>query len=55
MEKAPFLQAVINVCDAIVLWAKRHAKLAAELAEKEADQTRKQELLEIADNLSVGT
>ncbi|ABO51254.1 Formate C-acetyltransferase [Desulforamulus reducens MI-1] len=49
MEKAPFLQAVINVCDAIVLWAKRHAKLAAELAEKEADQTRKQELLEIAE------
>lgn len=49
MEKAPFLQAVINVCDAIVLWANRHAELAAELAAKEADAIRKQELLEIAD------
>ncbi|MEG6523806.1 (2S)-3-sulfopropanediol dehydratase [Desulfotomaculum sp. 1211_IL3151] len=49
MEKAPYLQAIINVCDAIVLWANRHAKLAAELAEKEADATRKQELLEIAE------
>ena len=49
MEKAPFLQAVINVCDAIVLWANRHAKLAAELAEKATDATRKQELLEIAE------
>ncbi|AQS57885.1 (2S)-3-sulfopropanediol dehydratase [Desulforamulus ferrireducens] len=49
MEKKPFLQAVINVCDAIVLWANRHADLAAELAEKETDATRKQELLEIAE------
>lgn len=49
MEKAPYLQAVINVCDAIVLWANRHAALAAELAEKEADAARKQELLEISE------
>lgn len=48
LEKAPFLQAVINVCDAIVIWAGRHAKLAAEMAEKEKDPTRKQELAEIA-------
>ncbi|BBB91134.1 MAG TPA: glycyl radical protein [Methylomusa anaerophila] len=47
-EKAPFLQAVIIVCDAIVIWARRHAKLAAELAEAEGDCQRKAELLDIA-------
>lgn len=48
LEKAAFLQAVINVCDAIVIWAKRHAKLAAEMANKETDEKRKKELQEIA-------
>ena len=48
-ERAPYLQAVINVCDAIVLWAHRHAELAAELAAKETDAVRKQELLEISE------
>ncbi len=48
-EKRPFLEAVITVCDAIVLWAKRHAKLAAEAAATETDPVRKQELLEIAE------
>ncbi|EHQ91480.1 (2S)-3-sulfopropanediol dehydratase [Desulfosporosinus youngiae] len=48
MEKKPFLEAVIITCDAIVLWAKRHAKLAAELADKETDAQRKQELQAIA-------
>jgi len=48
MEKKPFLEAVIITCDAIVLWAKRHAKLAAELANKETDAQRKQELQDIA-------
>ena len=48
MEKAPFLQAVVTVCDAIILWAKRHARLAAEMAEKENDAIRKAELAVIA-------
>lgn len=48
MEKAPFLQAVITVCDAIIIWAKRHARLAAEMGEKETDAARKEELRKIA-------
>ena len=47
-EKAPFLEAIIITCDAIVLWARKHAKLAAEMAQKETDPQRKQELQEIA-------
>lgn len=50
MEKRPFLEAIIIECDAIVLWAQRHAKLAAEMAEKETDPQRKQELETIAAN-----
>ena len=49
-EKRPFLEAVIIVCDAIVHWAKRHAKLAREMAEKEKDPQRKAELLRMAEN-----
>ncbi|QTF09211.1 glycyl radical protein [Brenneria izadpanahii] len=49
VEKAPFLQAIIIAADAIVLWAKRHARLAGELAEKESNPRRRQELLEIAE------
>lgn len=48
VEKEPFLEAVIKSCDAIVLWANRYAKLAREMAEKENDSARKEELLEIA-------
>lgn len=48
MEKKPFLEAIIITCDAIVLWAKRHAKLAAEMANKESDPKRKKELEDIA-------
>lgn len=49
MEKAPFLQAVVIVCDAIILWANRHADLAEKLAAKEADRSRQAELRQIAD------
>ncbi len=49
-EKKPFLEAIVTVCDAIVLWAKRHAKLAREMAAKEKDPKRKAELLTIAEN-----
>jgi formate C-acetyltransferase len=49
VEKRPFLKAIITVCDAIIVWAKRHAKLARELAEKEVDPVRRQELLDMAE------
>lgn len=50
LEKKPFLEATILTCDAIVLWANRHAQLAEELAEKETNAARKEELLTIAEN-----
>lgn len=49
MEKKPFLEAMILVCDAIVLWARRHGDKAAELAQTEQNPQRKQELLDIAE------
>jgi formate C-acetyltransferase len=48
VDKRPFLEAIVTVCDAIVLWAKRHARLAAEMAAEEKDPQRKAELTEIA-------
>jgi formate C-acetyltransferase len=48
-EKRPFLEATIITCDAIVLWANRHADLAEKLAETEGDAARKSELLKIAE------
>jgi len=48
LEKAPFLEAIIIVADAIVIWAKRHAALAAQLAQQEPDKHRKAELQQIA-------
>ena len=48
-EKKPFLEAVINTCDAIILWARRHAVLARDLAAKETNPKRKAELQRIAD------
>ena len=47
-EKKPFLEAEILTCDAIILWAHRHAEAARALAEKETDVTRKKELGQIA-------
>ncbi|WP_045218508.1 (2S)-3-sulfopropanediol dehydratase [Desulfonatronum thioautotrophicum] len=47
-EKRPFYEAMIMVCDAIMLWARRHADLARDLAAKEPNETRRTELLEIA-------
>ncbi|MFO7687761.1 MAG: glycyl radical protein [Desulfobacterales bacterium] len=43
-EKKPFLEAVVTVCDAIVLWANRHAALAKRMSAKETDPARKREL-----------
>ena len=47
-DKKPFLEAMIIVCDAIMIWARRHVILARELAAKENDEKRKTELLQIA-------
>jgi len=49
VEKAPFLEAVILVCDAIVGFARRYAELARSLAEGESDGPRKKELVQIAE------
>ena len=48
-DKKPFLEAMIIVCDAIMIWSRRHAGLARELAAQESDATRKAELLRMAD------
>ena len=47
-EKKPFLEAIVIVSDAIILWAGRHAEKARALAGGEKDPIRKQELLTIA-------
>lgn len=48
VEKAPFLKAVILVCDGIVAYANRYADLATLLAVDEKNEKRKTELLNIA-------
>jgi formate C-acetyltransferase len=48
VEKVPYLKAIIIVCDAIVIWARRHADLARKLAGEQSDANRRQELLEMA-------
>lgn len=49
LEKAPYYKAVIVICDAMKTFAKRHADLARDMAQKGQDPQRKQELLEIAE------
>jgi pyruvate formate-lyase/glycerol dehydratase family glycyl radical enzyme len=49
VTKKPFLDAVVMTCDAMTIWSRRYAKLAAELAAKEEDPQRKKELQEIAE------
>lgn len=46
-EKEESLQAMAVACDAAIVFAERHADLAAELAGQELDSSRKQELEEI--------
>ncbi len=48
-EKKPFLEAMIIVCDAIMIWAKRHAQLARDTAGGESDPKRREELLRMAE------
>ena len=50
VEKRPYLEAICIVCDAIVLWAHRHAEAARNAAETETNPVRKQELLLMAAN-----
>jgi len=49
VEKRPYLDAIVITCDALILWAKRHSKMAAEMAAKEADPVKKKELEQIAE------
>ena len=45
-----FLQAVIESCDAAILYASRYADLAEQMAKSEGDAVRREELLQIAAN-----
>ena len=49
-SKSAFLRAVIEVCDAAIIFANRYADLAEKLASECTDSVRKSELLEIAKN-----
>ena len=49
-QRHSFLNAVIISCKAAIAYAKRYSLLALELAEKEKDLNRKEELKEIAEN-----
>ena len=53
MEKQDELKAMSIMCDAIMILGERYAALAREMAEKEADPVRKEELLQIAANCDV--
>lgn len=50
MEKKPFLEAVIIMSDAIILWANRYADEAQRLAGRVSDEIRREELLRICAN-----
>ena len=49
VDKASFYRAISIVSDAIILWAHRHAEKASLLASNEKDETRKNELIRIAE------
>ncbi|HYB37133.1 MAG TPA: pyruvate formate lyase family protein [Mycobacterium sp.] len=46
--KKPFYEAVVITCDALALWARRYATLAAAMADAEVNPQRKQELQDIS-------
>ena len=50
VQRSNFLYAVIESCEAVVLYARRYAALAREMAKKESNPTRKAELEQIASN-----
>lgn len=53
MEKLDELKAMDIMCDAIITLGKRYENFALEMAKNEHDMTRKEELLQIAQNCSV--
>ncbi len=53
VNKCEELKAMDISCDAVIILGERYHKLALEMAEKEADETRKAELRAIAANLEV--
>lgn len=53
LDKKNELEGMRLACDAIIILGERYAAYARELAEKETDETRKQELLQIAANCDV--
>lgn len=53
LDKKAQLNAMEICCDAIIILGERYAQYARELAEKETDETRKAELLQIAANCDV--
>ena len=54
-DKMEELKAMDISCDAVIILGERYHKLALEMAEKEADPVRKEELKQIAANLEVVT
>ena len=48
VDKRAYLEGIVIVSDAIILWAHRHSRKAADLAARETNELRKSELLEIA-------
>ena len=53
VNKCEELKAMDISCDAVIILGERYHKLALEMAQKETDETRKAELLQIAANLEV--
>ncbi len=50
VSRMNFLTAVIESAEAVICYAKRYSRLAKELADKESNPTRKQELIQISKN-----
>lgn len=53
LDKENELKAMAIACDAVMILGKRYHDYALELAQKEADEVRKEELLQIANNCAV--
>ena len=49
-SKSALLDAIIMSCEAVITYAKRYADLAKDMAAKESNPTRREELLQIASN-----
>ncbi len=53
LQKKEQLEAMLVACDAIIILGERYAAYARELADKEVDEKRKKELLQIAENCDI--